>query len=224
MFLTHSLRDKLSHKGNPIRLEKNDRRTWREYFVSLSQVIHEEDDTSKKCKHYPNKDYKSYAECDSIFVKNAYQAAFQTEDCEVSYKEDITPIFATKNLSEVPNFVIANCTISVPYLGGILSGTNASPCFTPCNETQTYSVLTSVKNADKSEIISIVFDRRVMITNVTLDRFHLMESLNFFGSNLGLWPGLGIFQITKWLFENIVLKLNIANLLEFIRKKISKPE
>ena len=26
-----------------------------------------------------------------------------------------------------------------------------------------------------------------------------MESLNLLGSNLGLWPGLGLFQVLEWL-------------------------
>ena len=32
---------------------------------------------------------------------------------------------------------------------------------------------------------------------VTLDKFDFMISLNFLGSNLGLWPGLGLFQIVQ---------------------------
>ena len=28
-----------------------------------------------------------------------------------------------------------------------------------------------------------------------MDQFSFMESLNFFGSNLGLWPGLGLYQV-----------------------------
>ena len=73
-----------------------------------------------------------------------------------------------------------------------------------------------------SDIILIVFDRRVMIDKITVDRIQLMESLNFFGSNLGLWPGLGIFQISKWLLENLVWKINITKILKIIRKKINK--
>ena len=61
-----------------------------------------------------------------------------------------------------------------------------------------------------------------MIDKITVDRIQLMESLNFFGSNLGLWPGLGIFQISKWLLENLVWKINITKILKIIRKKINK--
>ena len=40
------------------------------------------------------------------------------------------------------------------------------------------------------------------------DSFNLMESLNFLGSNLGLWPGLGLFQLFEGLVALIVaLKL-----------------
>ena len=31
-----------------------------------------------------------------------------------------------------------------------------------------------------------------------MDRFSFMGALNFFGSNLGLWPGLGLYQILEW--------------------------
>ena len=33
----------------------------------------------------------------------------------------------------------------------------------------------------------------------SVDKFSFMDSLNFFGSNLGLWPGLGLFQILDWM-------------------------
>ena len=33
---------------------------------------------------------------------------------------------------------------------------------------------------------------------VQVDQFSLMDSLNFLGSNFGLWPGLGICQLVEW--------------------------
>ena len=35
------------------------------------------------------------------------------------------------------------------------------------------------------------------LQEVVVDKFDFMESLNFLGSNLGLWPGMGLFQILE---------------------------
>ena len=137
-------------------------------------------------------------------------------------EEDITPIFATKNLDKVPNFVFANCSFYMQQFRGLYSGTTASPCLPPCIETQTRSAMISIGKLEPeypySKII-IAFDRRVITDRITVDRFQLMESLNFFGSNLGLWPGLGICQIVVWLVENIVCKINISKFMDIIRQK-----
>ena len=34
-------------------------------------------------------------------------------------------------------------------------------------------------------------------TTVTVDRIQFLESLNYLGSNLGLWPGLGLYQLLE---------------------------
>ena len=63
-------------------------------------------------------------------------------------------------------------------------------------------------------IIIIVFDSSVTISKTTVDRFNIMTSLNFFGSSLGLWPGLGIFQIVECIIEKFVLKMDFNNVLK----------
>ena len=37
----------------------------------------------------------------------------------------------------------------------------------------------------------------IKVKTVSVDKFQFMDSLNFLGSNLGLWPGLGLFQIIE---------------------------
>ena len=219
MSSTPYLREKLNHKGSPIRLETSERRVRNSYFVSINQVIYDKDDKVKNCQDYSTTNYASYAGCDSAFTKNEYQAAFKTEDCVV-VEEDITPIFATNNLDEIPNFDVANCTYQMDQFRGLFSGAVASHshCSSPCIETQTNSVLIS-SGKSQASVIAIVFDRRVKIDKITVDKFQLMESLNFFGSNLGLLPGLGIFQIIQWILENIVWKINITKMIEIIRQK-----
>ena len=48
---------------------------------------------------------------------------------------------------------------------------------------------------DPHHILHIYFDDDVAITKISVDRFMIDEFLNFLGSNLGLWPGLGLFQL-----------------------------
>ena len=50
-----------------------------------------------------------------------------------------------------------------------------------------------------SSMFSLMFNEEVKVKKTSVDKFSFMDSLNFFGSNLGLWPGLGLFQILEWL-------------------------
>ena len=45
---------------------------------------------------------------------------------------------------------------------------------------------------------------KIQTTLIKEDSFVLMESLNFLGSNLGLWPGLGLFQLLEGIIALIV--------------------
>ena len=49
-------------------------------------------------------------------------------------------------------------------------------------------------------MFSLIFNEEVRVKKTSVDKFSFMDSLNFFGSNLGLWPGLGLFQILEWMF------------------------
>ena len=44
-----------------------------------------------------------------------------------------------------------------------------------------------------------MFNDEVKVKKTSVDKFSFMDSLNFFGSNLGLWPGLGLYQIIEWM-------------------------
>ena len=46
-------------------------------------------------------------------------------------------------------------------------------------------------------VFSFLFNEDVNVKKITVDKFSFMDSLNFFGSNLGLWPGLGLYQILE---------------------------
>ena len=53
-------------------------------------------------------------------------------------------------------------------------------------------------NSEES-FFSFAFSDNVEIRKTTVDQFNFPESLNFLGSNLGLWPGMGLFQILEWI-------------------------
>ena len=45
--------------------------------------------------------------------------------------------------------------------------------------------------------VFIAYDGHIQKTRVTVDKFEFLESLNYLGSNLGLWPGLGLYQLLE---------------------------
>ena len=63
-------------------------------------------------------------------------------------------------------------------------------------------------------MFNLVFNEDVSITKTTLDQFSFVAALNFFGSNLGLWPGLGLYQI----LEGLVGIFLVSQILRKIKK------
>ena len=79
-----------------------------------------------------------------------------------------------------------------------MQGVGHSDCPLPCMTTSTSVRRTaSSKQTDyNSTSVYLIFNTEVATTEVTLDRFEFVESLNFLGSYLGLWPGMGLFQVS----------------------------
>ena len=46
-------------------------------------------------------------------------------------------------------------------------------------------------------MVGLMFNEEVRVKRTSVDRFIFLDSLNYFGSNLGLWPGLGLYQILE---------------------------
>ena len=57
----------------------------------------------------------------------------------------------------------------------------------------------TVTKWDGYSMFSFMFNEEVRVKKTSVDKFSFMDSLNFFGSNLGLWPGLGLYQILEWM-------------------------
>ena len=51
--------------------------------------------------------------------------------------------------------------------------------------------------SDDMHLVFIAYDGEFQTTRVTVDKFEFLESLNYLGSNLGLWPGLGLYQLIE---------------------------
>ena len=78
-----------------------------------------------------------------------------------------------------------------------LSGSRATSCKMPCVTTKTRVTQGPTFRGLNLTIVRFTFPNQVNIKNVTVDKFGFMESLNFLGSNLGLWPGMGLFQLLE---------------------------
>ena len=92
-----------------------------------------------------------------------------------------------------------------------------SDCLLPCLRT-TATVrkkMTSMFYKGNTTVVSINFDNEVRVKKTSVDQFSLMDSLNFFGSNLGLWPGLGLHQILEWLVGMVVVTQIIGRCTQF---------
>ena len=54
--------------------------------------------------------------------------------------------------------------------------------------------------------VALTFNQDVRVKKTAVDQFSFMGSLNFFGSNLGLWPGLGLYQILEWMMGILITR------------------
>ena len=63
--------------------------------------------------------------------------------------------------------------------------------------------------------IYFTIPKKIPTTEIKEDSFELMESLNFLGSNLGLWPGLGLFQLFEGLIA-LIVALKLMNKLKYL--------
>ena len=81
-------------------------------------------------------------------------------------------------------------------IGGFLPSDCKVPCLTT-SVTATEGAQFEKYAENNSSSIYISINNDVKIKTVSVDKFQFMESLNFLGSNLGLWPGLGLFQLVE---------------------------
>ena len=83
-------------------------------------------------------------------------------------------------------------------------GTKSSNCPKSCLTTKT-KIIESCSYRAQTNTAYITFSDKVEVTEITLDKFSFLESFNFLGSNLGLWPGLGLFQLIEGIWRLLLL-------------------
>ena len=94
-----------------------------------------------------------------------------------------------------------------------------SDCLPPCLITEA-TVEKGTKTDFADSFFSLNFNDKVRVKVTSVDRFSFMGALNYFGSNLGLWPGLGLYQILEWVTGLLI----VGQTLRGIRKVIGKKE
>ena len=90
--------------------------------------------------------------------------------------------------------------VNLDDLADFFSGLQVTDCLLPCLRTvATVEEGTNTEFWDENSLFSLMFNEEVRVKKTSVDKFSFMDSLNFFGSNLGLWPGLGLYQIIEWM-------------------------
>ena len=89
-----------------------------------------------------------------------------------------------------------------------------SDCLLPCVRTVATVVEGTTTKWDGNLVFNLKFNDEVRVRKTSVDKFSFMDSLYFFGSNLGLWPGLGLFQLLEWMIGIIL----VTQILKKIRK------
>ena len=51
-------------------------------------------------------------------------------------------------------------------------------------------------NLNQSQIF-MAFDQKVKVEAIIVDKFEVLGALNFLGSNMGLLPGMGLYQLLE---------------------------
>ena len=91
-----------------------------------------------------------------------------------------------------------NIVLNMNYTGSLFNGFGVSDCTLPCVVTKASVVKRTTRQVVEGSMIGLMFNDEVRVKKTSVDQFSFMDSLNFFGSNLGLWPGLGLYQILEW--------------------------
>ena len=82
----------LAFSGPPLIIEDLGSNTIKALIIEYKQSVFVEHDPSKKCRVYPNKDFKSYKDCDDAYMEEMFSQF---------YPLGFMPVWATDNISRV---------------------------------------------------------------------------------------------------------------------------
>ena len=150
-----------------------------------SQEEYSDEDPANPCANYPTDDHHSYAECDDDFVKKSLFPGFK-------------PFWAVDNISQATNTFSMEKEHILDY-DDLFTGILPSDCLLPCLRTVARVEKGTTTATTGTTLFSLAFSNEVKVKKTSVDRFSFMDSFNYFGSNLGLWPGLGLYQILELL-------------------------
>ena len=196
------------------------------YLFFSSQTELSPDDENSDCVHYPTESFSSYADCDQDFVRRILPQGL-VPFWTVDDPSQATNYYSTQNGQGLDHSKVINI-ISTPHILGIclsfyisiqvaswvglwnltakfLARKQPPPS---CPGPPTCRIETP---AQSSSVIT--FTHYVPVTAVTVDTLDIMTLLNFLGSNLGLWPGMGLFQM----LEGAIGLIAVYNVMEKLK-------
>ena len=88
----------------------------------------------------------------------------------------------------------------IHYSAYLINGFLVSDCLLPCLRTEATVKEGTASGGEELPTFYLLFNPEVRVTVTTVDKFKFLEALNFFGSNLGLWPGLGLYQMVSIIY------------------------
>ena len=85
-------------------------------------------------------------------------------------------------------------------IDGFISGYYEADCRVPCKKTmiEISTGQISLNSKQNYSQIFMAFDQKVKIKAIKVDKFNIFGAFNFLGSNLGLLPGMGLYQLLEW--------------------------
>ena len=91
-------------------------------------------------------------------------------------------------------YITSTCTclhyyIKIKHSAYLINGFLVSDCLLPCLRTEATVKEGTASGGEELPTFYLLFNPEVRVTFTTVDKFKFLEALNFFGSNLGLWPG-----------------------------------
>ena len=190
--------NRLSYTGPSIQIQSLDSKLFLEFVAELKLTVFVEEDTSKKCKIYPNSKFASYDDCDEKYMLDIFN------------KLKCIPAWITNNMSMIATSVHnegGTTSLLRRNLAGFATGTNRSACHVPCTRTYIQTSYLSDQVLAKDSRIYITFDNMLVVSTTEFPKFNLADSLAALGGSLGLWLGLGVVQFLE-LIANTVAKRN----------------